>query len=236
MHLNGENRVLREAVVSAVKGVGTLLPLAITLYVLYLMGSFLESYFGGVIRTAIPEGWYFPGLGFLFGVLVLMLAGWLVQIAVMRTVLMFFEGLISRVPLLKSVYGSIRDFTEYFQSRSKSRASRVVLYQPMESEPTRLVGFRMSEKVDPHINTSRGGEWCSVYLPMSYQVGGFTVIVPTSRVAELDWSFEEAMRYVLTAGVKSPQRSRFENEADTADSPASEHPSGTGQHHGNPAK
>ncbi|MFP4358928.1 MAG: hypothetical protein ACLFSZ_10915 [Puniceicoccaceae bacterium] len=40
---------------------------------------------------------------------------------------------------------------------------------------------------------------------MSYQVGGFTLVVPEDRVVELDWSFEEAMRYVLTAGVKSPQ-------------------------------
>tara|TARA_R100000027_G_scaffold63666_2_gene56534 strand:+ start:590 stop:1324 length:735 start_codon:yes stop_codon:yes gene_type:complete len=204
----GDGGLFRDAVVSAGKGVGTLLPLLVTLYVVFLLGSLLESYFGGVIQTVLPEEWYFPGLGFIFGLFALVSLGWMIQVALIQSALQFFEGLITRVPLLKSVYGSIRDFTEYFQSRSKSNQSTVVLYQPIESEPSRLVGFRMSERVDSHIDDGVDGEWCSIYLPMSYQVGGFTVIVPTSRVVELDWSFEEAMRYVITAGVKSPQRDR----------------------------
>jgi uncharacterized membrane protein len=155
-------------------------------------------------------------LGFLFGIVSLIFLGLLIQMALMRSALNFFEGMITRVPLLKSVYGSIRDFTEYFQSRSESEMSSVVLYQPIASEPARLVGFRMSEKVDHHIHSEEEGGWCSVYLPMSYQVGGFTVIVPTSRVVELDWSFEEAMRYVLTAGVKSPERNSTEKTFDSS--------------------
>jgi len=205
------SRILHNTTATAAKGVGTLLPLLVTLYVVFLLGSLLEDYFGTAIRTVLPEELYFPGLGFLFGVFLLVSLGLLVQVALLRSFLNLFEGLITRIPLLKSVYGSIRDFTEYFQSRSHSESSSVVLYQPIESEPARLVGFRMSEKVDPHIHSPQEGGWCSVYLPMSYQVGGFTVIVPQDRVVEVDWSFEEAMRYVLTAGVKSPQRRDDQN-------------------------
>ncbi|MBC2603872.1 DUF502 domain-containing protein [Puniceicoccus vermicola] len=208
MSFEGGSKLFRNAVVTAGKGVGTLLPLLVTLYVVFLLGSLLESYFGGVLRSVMADDAYIPGLGFLFGLFFLIFLGFLIQITLLQSFLQFFEGLITRVPLLKSVYGSIRDFTEYFQSRSKSKSSSVVLFQPVESEPARLVGFRMSENVDSHIHSGDEGEWCSVYLPMSYQVGGFTVIVPASRLIELDWSFEEAMRYVITAGVKSPKREK----------------------------
>ena len=66
-------------------------------------------------------------------------------------------------------------------------------------------GLDLIKKQSLLLSDDDGAEWCSVYFPMSYQVGGFTLIVPEGRVVELDWSFEEAMRYVLTAGVKSPQ-------------------------------
>ncbi len=208
-----KDKFFRKPLVAAGRGVVILLPLVVTLYVVFLLGSLMENYFGAIIRSFVSEGAYVPGMGLLFGVGLLLVAGWLVQAAFLQVPLRYVERVIDYVPLLKSVYRSIRDFTEYFGSRGGPDMNRVVLFQPMGEENGFLVGFRTSDGANPHLRLPENGDWCTVYLPMSYQVGGYTFVVPVDRVRDLDWSFEEAMRYVLTAGVKRPDAPRGQPRA-----------------------
>ena len=70
----------------------------------------------------------------------------------------------------------------------------------------RLVGFITSTRTPQAvIDASDGEELVAVYLPMSYMVGGYTLFLPRAQVTEVDWSFEDAMRFTLTAGVSQSQ-------------------------------
>jgi uncharacterized membrane protein len=66
----------------------------------------------------------------------------------------------------------------------------------------RLVGFLMREDLG-ELPSEAGGGRVAVYLPMSYQIGGYTVLVPPESVKPAGMSREEAMRFVLTAGLSS---------------------------------
>jgi uncharacterized membrane protein len=71
----------------------------------------------------------------------------------------------------------------------------------------RLLGFiTRSDFSDLPPGVGKEGE-VAVYLPMSYQVGGYTILVPRSRVTAVDMSREEALRFLLTAGIKAQDKS-----------------------------
>ncbi len=113
------------------------------------------------------------------------------------------SGVLNRIPVVKSVYSALQDFFGYLGHRSTGDLSRVVLVT-LEKD-CRLVGFVTNPRFSLPSRNSDDAELVCVYLPMSYQIGGFMVLLPASRLEPLDISAEDAMRLVLTAGVRSVQ-------------------------------
>jgi uncharacterized membrane protein len=113
------------------------------------------------------------------------------------------EGLLERIPLIKSIYGSLHDFMEYFSTVDERRGMKQVVLVSIAD--ARLIGFVTGEQVrDVPFPESPDEEIVAVYLPLSYQIGGFTIFLPRSRVEPVDISMEDAMRRVLTAGLSKP--------------------------------
>lgn len=189
---------------TVLKGLATLLPVGITLYIIVWLGRTAESLMGGLIRQILPEPYYWPGLGVLAGLLLLIVVGLLVNAWVVRRLVDFGGSLLERIPLVNTLYGAIRDFTRYFSTTDETKAlNKVVMITLGE---TRLIGFLTRESM-PDIGVDAGGEdVVAVYLPMSYQIGGYTLYVERKKVQSVDLSVEEAMRLVLTAGVSSRAR------------------------------
>jgi uncharacterized membrane protein len=100
---------------------------------------------------------------------------------------------------VKTVYSAIRDMTRLVNTdKKKGDLDRVVT---VETQVGRLIGFVTQE----HANTlgiGGGEDLVAVYLPMSYQIGGYTVYLPRSKLGETDLTVEQAMRIVLTGGVR----------------------------------
>jgi uncharacterized membrane protein len=109
----------------------------------------------------------------------------------------WFESVLSKVPLVKLVYNSVSDFISYFSGKNTERASRVVSVDI--GEERRLIGFITDES--PAL-LAASAETVAVYFPMSYQVGGYMMLVPLEQITLLDIPVEDAMRLVLTAGVR----------------------------------
>ena len=106
------------------------------------------------------------------------------------------------IPLVKGVYKALKDFFGLFSNDSSTDLLQVVSVQLPGSE-MRLLGFiTRSDFSDLPPGVGREGE-VAVYLPMSYQVGGYTVLLPRSRLQEVAMSREEALRFLLTAGIKA---------------------------------
>lgn len=193
-------------------GLVAVLPLAITLYLIYWLGRLAESAFGGFARLLLPDDWYVPGLGILLAAAVIFAIGVFVQQVVFSRLVAIAEDLLSRIPVVKTVYNTVRDTLDFISSASQRRdLKRVVLIELQDK--VRVIGFVTDDQADqvmPELAADReeegGSPLVSVYLPMSYMVGGYTVYLPSDRLTPLDISIEEAMRVALTAGVNRPRR------------------------------
>ena len=181
-------------------GLATILPLVITVYLLYWLTTSAESLLGSLIKLVLPKGWYLPGMGIAAGLLLIFLIGLLMQAWMVRTLVSWGERIVFRIPLIKTVYGAVRDLIT-FVVRGQDAALRQVVALTLGDTHITLIGFVTREDLTSFPEAIGGQDMIAVYLPMSYQLGGYTVVVPRSAVQPLDISLEEATRFVLTGGV-----------------------------------
>jgi uncharacterized membrane protein len=180
-------------------GLLTVLPIVITVYfTLWILGV-LEKFFGKQVMWLIPDEWYRTGMGIAMAVVIVFLVGLLMSDLLFRRAFRWAERALLTVPLVRSVYAALRDLLGLFQHH-KEPALQVVA---VELGGARLLGFvTRSEFTDLPAGIAREGD-VAVYLPMSYQIGGYTVMVPQSAVTPVEMSREDAMKWVLTAGLKT---------------------------------
>ena len=180
------------------KGAATLLPLTVTVYALYWAVVSVEH----LLAPLVPETWYVPGSGLLLAIAMIGLFGALMHFFLFEWLVDLGSSVLNRIPIVKSVYSALQDFFSYLGHRSTDELSRVVLVTLKDD--CRLVGFVTNPRFElPCREGAAPTELVSVYLPMSYQIGGFMVLLPSHCLEPLDVSAEDAMRLVLTAGVRS---------------------------------
>jgi uncharacterized membrane protein len=183
-------------------GVLTVLPVLATAYLLIWLFTTAESFLGKPLRWLIPEGYYRGGMGLLVGIAVIFVVGVLMRAYIVRRVFAFSETILLEIPLIKTVYAALRDFFGMFASQSDRQGLQVVTVKFPGSD-MRLMGFVTRDEFSD-LPPGIGGEGeVAVYLPMSYQVGGYTVFMPRSQISPVQMPREQAMRFVLTAGLKS---------------------------------
>jgi uncharacterized membrane protein len=180
------------------KGLLTILPIGLTLYFVYWLGVTTETLLSKPIKLAIGDN-YWPGMGLITGFVLLFVVGLAVNAFLVRRFLSIGEELLLRVPVVKTVYSAIRDMTRLVNTdKKKGDLDRVVT---LDLGFGKLIGFVTQEHANT-IGIGGGEDLVAVYLPMSYQIGGYTVYLPRSRVVETDLTVEQAMRIVLTGGVR----------------------------------
>lgn len=179
------------------KGLATLIPIVLTVAVLGWLASMAETGMGRLIRLVVPDGVYLPGMGLVAGVAIVIAVGILSQLWLFRQLLGLGEAVLNRMPLVKSVYRAIKDFVDYFNTDGRQPQKVVRVTHP--ELPITMLGFVTRESFED-LPFGEPGE-VAVYFPMSYQIGGYTLIIPRDWVEPLDMSFEDAMRLILTAAV-----------------------------------
>lgn len=183
-------------------GVLTVLPVLATAYLLIWLFTTAESFLGKPLRWLIPGDYYRGGMGLLVGIIVIFVVGVLMRAYIVRRVFEFSERILLEIPLIKTIYAALRDFFGMFAGESDSGSLQVVMVT-LPGSSLRLMGFvTRDEFSDLPEGIAEPGE-VAVYLPMSYQIGGFTVFMPRTQLSPVQMSREQAMRFVLTAGLKS---------------------------------
>lgn len=155
------------------------------------------------VTALLPDSFYIPGLGLLVVLVGTYIVGLVANVWLGAKFVSLGESLLNKVPLLKTVYGSIKDLLSYFDVSDKSKLNKPVLVY-IEALNAHMLGFVTQS--DPSLlpmtaEESEDKDILAVYLPMSYQVGGYMLFVPESAVSPLDMTIEEAMQYAITAGV-----------------------------------
>jgi uncharacterized membrane protein len=182
------------------KGLAVVIPLALTFAILWWLAGGAERLLGGLLLRFLPQGWYVPGMGLVAGLAITMLVGLLSHVLLFQKLFTYGEELLNRLPLVKSIYAAIKDFVDYFSSGSKAQMSKVVLVR-LPGQEFEQIGFVTREDFDNLPLQLTTVDPVAVYLPMSYQIGGYTLFLPRTAVTPIDMSFEEGMKLVLTGGV-----------------------------------
>ena len=175
-----------------VKGLVTILPFAITIYFLVWLVSSTEA----LLSPLIPARYYFPGLGVVTVILVLTAIGILINAYLFTWIILLGERVFARVPVVKTLFGAVQDAVELFEVKKEKEAKKAVAVEL--DNGIKLVGFMTSEKVANKLFP--GEDKVAVYLPLSYQIGGYTIYLERSRITELDIDVETAMRIAVTGG------------------------------------
>lgn len=181
------------------RGLAAILPLALTGYLIWAAVSAGEATLHKVLLwCGFDDSHYIPGLGFAVSIVLVTLVGMLMYSFLISTVYRYLTRLLTRIPVVKSIYGMIVDVVQLFGAADKRPFQQVVLVQ-MEIDGPEVMGFLTRSNFDDIPDIGKGK--VAVYLPMSYQLGGFMVIVPRAQTRPIAMKVEEALRFCVTAGV-----------------------------------
>ena len=175
----------------------TLLPIVLTIYLLFWLAASSEQVMGGALRWMLPNAFYFPGLGMIGGVIVVFFVGLLMKAIFIRQLFALGEKILYQLPLIKTIYRIMRDLFDFF-SPKKEGFGQVVIVNLNDME---MIGFITQEDMERLPESFRNPDRALVYIPMSYMVGGFTLLIPRQNIRPCKMSMDEAMRFVLTAGI-----------------------------------
>ncbi len=187
------------------RGLLTVLPVTLTLYVLYIFLVWMETLTLWVLRPAISS-FYVPGMGLVLGIVGIVLIGYLVSKQSMRKLLSFVELPLTNLPVVKSIYSSLKSFADYFSPTGKQGEQSVVILR-VPGHALEIVGLVTRRSFADLPAGFLSGERVAVYLPMGYMIGGYTVFVPVEWVQPIEMSVEEAMRSSLIAWMARPTNS-----------------------------
>ena len=179
------------------RGLITVLPLALTIYLLYIFLAWTEAVALTFLRPFIG-GFYVPGMGLALGILGILAIGYLVSKQRVQKFLTVVEMPFTNLPVVKSIYSSLKSFADYFSPSSKNTAQQVVVLR-VPGQQLELVGLVTRRSMEGLPEGFTQGDRVAVYLPMGYMIGGYTVFVPQDWVQPIQMSVEEAMRSSLIA-------------------------------------
>jgi len=182
------------------KGLAVVIPVTLTLAILWWMARGAEEILGGLLIKFLPAGWYIPGMGLVSALAITILVGLLTHVILFQKLFALGETILNRLPLVKTIYSALKDFIAYLSPDSKMALSKVVLVKIPGAEFEQL-GFVTREDFSRLPIKVTVEEPIAVYLPMSFQIGGYTLFLPRSCLTPIDISFEDGMKLVLTGAV-----------------------------------
>ncbi len=181
-------------------------PLGITFWVLRLLIGTMDQTLLLLPAHLRPEalfGFYIPGFGVILTLLVVFLTGLFTTNIIGQRLLMFWEGLLSRIPVVKSIYYSVKQVSDtLFSSNGEAFRKALLVQYPREGSWT--VAF-LTGQPGGDVANHLDGDHVSVYVPTTPNpTSGFFLIMPRQDVIELDMSVDDALKYIISIGVVPP--------------------------------
>lgn len=180
-------------------------PLGITIWVLEALIVAMDQTLLLLPERWQPEAWlgfYLPGLGVLLTALVIFLTGLLAANLIGQRLLRFWEGLLHRIPVVKSIYGSVKQVSDTLLSGTGHAFRKVLLVRYPHPEAWSLA-FQTNVPAD--VAGSLGEDHVAVFIPTAPSpVNGFYFYVKRAETIELDISVDMALKYIVSMGVVAP--------------------------------
>lgn len=178
------------------KGVVAVTPLSVTLGLCFWLLSTLEHLFRWPVELFLGN-LYFPGMGLCFALFLVFFVGYLVNNFVIRKFSEMVHNTFTKIPVIRFVYNTVADLLQFFRKKNTEQLGAMVMVRISGVE---LLGVLTNQ--DSILGEAKNHpDRVSVFIPMSYQVAGFTVLVPRSSVEIVPISVEEGLRFIFSGGV-----------------------------------
>jgi len=190
-----------------ITGLLILVPLAITLWVLHAVISTMDQSLLLLPPEWRPEnlvGFQFLGLGTILTLMIIFVTGLLAQNFIGNYVVKLWEALLNRIPIVNSIYSSVKQVSDTLFSSSGNAFRKAVLIEyPRQGSWT--IAFLTGVPGGDLVNHLKG-EFVSVYVPTTPNpTSGFFLMMPKKDAIELDMSVDAALKYIVSMGVVAPE-------------------------------
>ncbi|MFN4053560.1 MAG: DUF502 domain-containing protein [Alishewanella aestuarii] len=188
---------------SLLKGLAIILPLIITIELLRWLLTTIESALAPVVQLLIPATWYLPGTAILCFVIACAVIGFSSRWAGVNWLWQLPGKVLMKLPGSKQIYGMLQDLIDVMAGKNFSDGSVVMVKLP--SSEIELIGIvtKQGGQAEDRMSSLMQEEQLAVFIPMAYNVGGYTIIVPRSCTRSLDMKPAEALQLVLSGGLGS---------------------------------
>lgn len=188
------------------KGLIVVLPITLTFYLLVWASYKIESLFGSTVEWLVGEWLYIPGLGIFISLIFIFLVGLLVNNYITGRFFSWLSSTLEKVPLIKVIYNPLKDLMALLPGRSsdKNKPQRVVLV-PLDSLGVQALGLVTREELEEELP---GTNLVPVYIPLSYMLGGVTVLIEKDKVKKVDIPVDQALKLSVTAWIKVTEKDK----------------------------
>ncbi len=186
-----------------ITGVVVLIPIGITIY----LTIFIISISSKILPKEINPNHYLPynipGVEIIISLLIITFIGWLSLSFLGRKFLYFLEEILKKIPILRTIYSAIGQMTETFTKTDKDKKNVVLIEYPRKG--SWAVGFA-TKKNQGEIKDKLNRNLLNVFVPTTPNpTSGFLLMFPEEEVIFLDMSFEEASKFIVSAGTSNPK-------------------------------
>ncbi|MDX1405629.1 MAG: DUF502 domain-containing protein [Woeseiaceae bacterium] len=189
-----------------VAGILVWLPIGVTIFLLRILVGLLDRTLVLIPARYRPEefiGFAIPGLGIVLTIFVLLITGVIATNIVGRSMVNYWESLLHRIPVVRTVYSGAKNFAEIVFSDSSQSFKKVLLIQ-YPREGLYSLAFQTSSELG-EVQGRTGADVVCTFVPTTPNpTSGFIIIVPRKDVIELDMEVDEALKMVISLGVVVP--------------------------------
>ncbi|WP_284035947.1 DUF502 domain-containing protein [Neobacillus sp. 114] len=186
---------------SFINGILTIVPIILVIYVIYKTFLFLDGLLGDRLRPYLKED-YIPGIGLLSTIILITLLGWLSTKYISGKIIRLIDRLLEKIPVVKTIYSVIKDTIQSFLGDKKSFSKVALVVIP--GTGMKSMGFITSEQLEDFYSPLKGH--VAVYIPQTFQVAGFTFLIPKEQIEIIDVKPEDAMKFILSGGMTSSSK------------------------------
>lgn len=190
-----------------INGILTIVPIILVVYVIYKTFMFLDSLLGNVLKPYLQDS-YIPGIGLLTTLVLITVLGWLSTRFISGSIIKLIDRLLEKIPFVKTVYSVIKDTVHSFLGEKKSFSKVALVTVPGTN--MKSLGFITTENLEAFYEPL--SEHVAVYIPQTFQVAGFTFLIPKNDIEIIDVKPEDAMKFILSGGMTSKNAESTKSE------------------------
>ena len=186
-----------------ITGIVVLIPIGITLYLIKFFISISSKLIPAEINPNNYLPFLIPGLEIVLAVIFITFIGYLSLSFIGKKILQLFNDLLKKIPILRTIYSAIGQMAEAFAPRRKSKKSVVLVEYPRKG--SWAVGFATKDNKG-EISKKTNRNLVNVFVPTTPNpTSGFLLMFPKEEIVYLDMSFEEASKFIVSAGTSNPK-------------------------------